>query len=128
MERDLADQIRANFAKRQKSISSDSGLAFHSNSVASLKIVIISVPVLWLVRMTSVFPRHEKLTVEGAFFRFIEKDLASVNRSQTPWLIVGGHRPIYISSTFSHWPDGDLEVAHALKLALEPLLYKHKVR
>lgn len=59
--------------------------------------------------------------------RFIEEDLKSVNRSKTPWLIVGGHRPIYIDSVYAHWPDGDLEVAFALKQALEPLFYKYKV-
>lgn len=50
-----------------------------------------------------------------------------VNRDNTPWLIVGGHRPMYISSTYRHWPDGDVEVSLALKAALEPLFYKYKV-
>ena len=31
-------------------------------------------------------------------YDFIVADLKAVNRSVTPWLIVGGHRPFYISS------------------------------
>ena len=27
-------------------------------------------------------------------------DLASVDRSKTPWIIFGGHRPMYISSNY----------------------------
>jgi len=60
-------------------------------------------------------------------YRFIEEDLASIDRSLTPWVIVGGHRPIYVSSTYKKWPDGDLDVSEALKIALEPLFYKYKV-
>lgn len=50
---------------------------------------------------------------------FIINDLKSVNRSRTPWLIVGGHRPFYISSTYQHYPDGDQDVAAALRESLE---------
>ena len=29
---------------------------------------------------------------------WLEKDLAAVDRSKTPWLLTGGHRPMYSSS------------------------------
>ena len=32
-------------------------------------------------------------------YEWIEADLASVNRSRTPWIVFGGHRPMYIDST-----------------------------
>lgn len=62
-----------------------------------------------------------------ALLRFIEQDLKSVDRRTTPWLIVGGHRPIYIDSTWDQWPDGDLTVANQLQQALEELFLEYKV-
>src|SRR5579871_2527630 len=35
----------------------------------------------------------------GTQLAWLEKDLASVNRKKTPWIIVGGHRPWYVSTT-----------------------------
>jgi len=60
-------------------------------------------------------------------FKFIAKDLASVDRQKTPWLVLAGHRPMYIDST-NYEPDGgDQTIAKALRDALEPLIVKHKV-
>lgn len=73
------------------------------------------------------YSTEHDFSIGSAQYRFINEDLKSVNRSKTPWIIVGGHRPIYIDSIFARWPDGDLEVAFALKQALEPLFYKYKV-
>lgn len=50
---------------------------------------------------------------------FILRDLAAVNRSVTPWLLVGGHRPFYIDSLDRRIPDGDQDVAAALRASLE---------
>ncbi|TAQ86417.1 hypothetical protein B7494_g5261 [Chlorociboria aeruginascens] len=50
--------------------------------------------------------------------QFLEADLASVDRSVTPWLIVGGHRPWYAL--------GD-EQCTACQTAFEPLFYKYGV-
>ncbi len=58
---------------------------------------------------------------------FMIKDLASVNRTLTPWLVVGGHRPFYIDSTNNLEPDGDQPVARALRDALEDAFYKYQV-
>ena len=30
-------------------------------------------------------------------YTWLENDLKNVNRSKTPWLILGGHRPMYTS-------------------------------
>jgi hypothetical protein len=35
----------------------------------------------------------------GAQLAWLKKDLASVDRKRTPWVIAGGHRPWYISTT-----------------------------
>mmetsp|Transcript_1844 Transcript_1844/g.5402 ORF Transcript_1844/g.5402 Transcript_1844/m.5402 type:complete len:625 (-) Transcript_1844:225-2099(-) len=60
-------------------------------------------------------------------YRWIQEDLSAVNRSRTPWLIVGGHRPFYIDSTNSNPSDGDQTVASDLREALEEAFVQHKV-
>jgi hypothetical protein len=50
---------------------------------------------------------------------FLEADLASVDRTVTPWLIVGGHRPWYST--------GGGSVCTPCQTAFEPLLYKYGV-
>ncbi|KAI6086598.1 putative acid phosphatase [Hypoxylon rubiginosum] len=49
---------------------------------------------------------------------FLEADLASVDRTVTPWLLVGGHRPWYTTG------GGGCDPCQA---AFEPLLYKYGV-
>lgn len=34
-------------------------------------------------------------------YKFIEKDLASVNRTETPWVIAMSHRPMYSSTVYA---------------------------
>lgn len=49
------------------------------------------------------------------------------HRRATPWLIVSGHRPLYISSTGNNEPDGDQPVAAALREDLEQLFIDTEV-
>ncbi|KAL6748336.1 Metallo-dependent phosphatase-like protein [Haematococcus lacustris] len=60
-------------------------------------------------------------------YAWIRDHLAAVNRSRTPWLVLAGHRPLYLSSTNNAPPDGDQTVASALRQDLEPLLLEAKV-
>jgi len=60
-------------------------------------------------------------------YRFLENDLASVNRSNTPWVIFSGHRPMYIDSTAWDGPASDQMVAEELRRNVESLLFKYKV-
>ena len=57
----------------------------------------------------------------------MEADLAAVNRTKTPWIILNGHRPIYTTSSGGSAPYGVVPVALDLQEALEPLLYKYSV-
>lgn len=50
--------------------------------------------------------------------QFLEADLASVDRSVTPWLVTGGHRPWYSTGG---------EGCAPCRAAFEPLLYKYGV-
>jgi hypothetical protein len=54
-------------------------------------------------------------------YDFLAADLASVNRSVTPWLIFSGHRPFYIDSINGEPIAGDTSVGRRLRDALEPL-------
>lgn len=62
-------------------------------------------------------------------YEWLEKDLASVDRTKTPWIILNGHRAMYISSTFNTsqytWSDGSVQAA--LIKNIEPLLWKYQV-
>mmetsp|Transcript_26347 Transcript_26347/g.62598 ORF Transcript_26347/g.62598 Transcript_26347/m.62598 type:complete len:255 (-) Transcript_26347:296-1060(-) len=60
-------------------------------------------------------------------FRFISEDLAGVDRAVTPWLVVGAHRPFYVSSSYSGPKDSDLTVSKDLRDALEDLFVEHQV-
>ncbi|KAK4482569.1 hypothetical protein RD792_009729 [Penstemon davidsonii] len=54
-------------------------------------------------------------------FNWLEKDLASVNREVTPWLVATWHPPWYTTYT-AHYRE-----AECMKVAMEELLYKYKV-
>lgn len=60
---------------------------------------------------------------DSAQFKFVQDDLAHVNRTQTPWIIVGGHRPYYISSINFDKPSGDQPVASDLRASFEDMLH-----
>lgn len=40
--------------------------------------------------------------------KFVSEDLATVDRCQFPWIILGGHRPMYIDSTYGGNPSSDI--------------------
>ncbi|GFR45131.1 hypothetical protein Agub_g6511 [Astrephomene gubernaculifera] len=60
-------------------------------------------------------------------YEFIVQTLRRVDRRRTPWLVMGGHRPIYIASTNTMWPDGDQHVSQMLRDALEELMMEYRV-
>lgn len=60
--------------------------------------------------------------------RFINTDLAAVNRSITPWVVVNGHRPIYTTSTSGGSITSVIQVSDDLRNALEDIFYKYQVR
>lgn len=52
---------------------------------------------------------------------WLKRDLAAVDRSRTPWLVVGMHAPWY-NSNMAH----QLEVED-MRLVMEPLLFSYGV-
>ena len=75
-------------------------------------------PVHWLVIST-----EHAFAAGSKQYDFITADLAAVDRAKTPFLLVAGHRPMYIDSTF----EADQAVAVQLRDALEPLMKQYKV-
>lgn len=60
-------------------------------------------------------------------YAFIKKDLQRVDRSVTPWVIVSGHRPMYVDSTSEHSVASDQKAGAAMRKALEKLFMKYQV-
>ncbi len=56
-------------------------------------------------------------------YHWLERDLASVDRSRTPWVIVAGHRPVYTSEDY---PD-DYRVSLHMQSSFEGLLHTYGV-
>ncbi|CAL8462222.1 g1753 [Coccomyxa elongata] len=60
--------------------------------------------------------------------QWIENDLKSVDRSKTPWLLVGVHRMFYCdSSDYRSNDDGDQTVAARMRASLEDLFNEYKI-
>ena len=57
-------------------------------------------------------------------YAWLAADLASVNRDQTPWIVLGTHRMMYETETAC---DSDYALSLAFRQEVEPLLYKHRV-
>jgi hypothetical protein len=60
-------------------------------------------------------------------YAWIANDLRSVDRSKTPWIIFGGHRPMYIDSTYGEGWSSDGVVMDMLIDNIEPLLLEARV-
>jgi hypothetical protein len=54
---------------------------------------------------------------------WLEQDLAQVDRTQYPWIVVYGHRPLYCSGSSSDC----VEMAELLRGNIEDLIYKYNV-
>ena len=74
-----------------------------------------------------------QMSTEEAFspgspqWTFIVRDLQSVNRTRTPWVVVGMHRPIYTSSLNGVTFTSDQGVASDLREALEQVFFTYQV-
>eukprot|EP01116_Phalansterium_solitarium_P017202 TRINITY_DN4173_c0_g1_i1.p1 TRINITY_DN4173_c0_g1~~TRINITY_DN4173_c0_g1_i1.p1 ORF type:complete len:586 (-),score=221.07 TRINITY_DN4173_c0_g1_i1:325-2025(-) len=74
-----------------------------------------------------VMSTEHDFNVSSAQYAFLARDLSSVNRSVTPWLIFSGHRPMYIDSNNTVGQAADQPVAQQMRDNLEPLLYQNQV-
>jgi len=56
-------------------------------------------------------------------YQWLAKDLASVNRQVTPWVVLAGHRPMYTSEDYP----GDYNVSLGMQAAFEDLINQYQV-
>lgn len=65
----------------------------------------------------------------GNQLQWLEQDLAKANqrRDTHPWIIVGGHRPIYCSSWGFELHGNPIGIAANIQKAFEEILYRYKV-
>eukprot|EP00729_Bicosta_minor_P015403 gene15403-28678_t len=70
----------------------------------------------------AVLSSEHNMTVGSTQLQWLDADLAAVNRTETPWVVFGEHRPFFDSSSASLLPELGF-----LKKMLEPTLLKHKV-
>ena len=59
--------------------------------------------------------------------RWVASDLASVDRSVTPWIVLGLHRMMWAPATWRHDEVGDLDNEERLQADLEELFIAHGV-
>ena len=71
----------------------------------------------------SMLSSEHDFSLNSEQYTWLANDLASVDRSQTPFLILTGHRPMYVDSDKKK----DLETAAQLQATYEPLMQKYKV-
>jgi Calcineurin-like phosphoesterase/Purple acid Phosphatase, N-terminal domain len=72
---------------------------------------------------TVVISSEHDLSPSSPQFEWLRADLASVNRSLTPWLIVETHRPLYEAET--KWADNGVGIA--FRFFFEDLLFQYQV-
>ncbi|KAK4775105.1 hypothetical protein SAY86_010040 [Trapa natans] len=72
------------------------------------------------VHFTVISTEHD-WSKDSEQYLWMKNDMASVDRSRTPWLVFTGHRPMYTSST------GVFSVDYRFIDAVEPLLLDNKV-
>ncbi|ESW03450.1 hypothetical protein PHAVU_011G014900 [Phaseolus vulgaris] len=72
------------------------------------------------VHFTVISTEHD-WSKDSEQYKWMQKDMASVNRQKTPWLIFMGHRPMYTST------NGFLASSSNLAEVVEPLLVQNKV-
>jgi hypothetical protein len=51
-----------------------------------------------------------------------------VNRTATPWLVAGFHRPFYTDSVYGNSDTGDVGFTDDIRNALERLFFQYQVR
>ena len=60
-------------------------------------------------------------------FAWILRDLQTVDRSITPWVVAGFHRPFYTDSVYGNSDSGDVGFTDAIRAALERLFFQFQV-
>jgi hypothetical protein len=79
-----------------------------------------------LIHFVGMSTEHD-YTIGSKQYIWLENDLASVNRTEIPWIIFGGHRAMYINSNYGGDVTSDIVVMDNLIENIEPLLWLNRV-
>ncbi|CAM9350932.1 unnamed protein product, partial [Ectocarpus fasciculatus] len=79
-----------------------------------------------LIHFVGISTEHN-YTIGSPQYLWLENDLATVNRSATPWIIFGGHRAMYINSNYGEAITSDIVVMDTMIENMEHLLFKYRV-
>lgn len=79
-----------------------------------------------LVHYIGISTEHDYF-IGSTQFKWIEHDLRNVDRTITPWIILIGHRPMYVNSVRRGVPGADEDVMEQLIENLETLLWDNRV-
>jgi len=75
-----------------------------------------------------IFSAEHDFTEGSQQYEFMQKDLKSVDRERTPWVIIAAHRPIYCTSIGCSLYDNHRQYMDtSLRKSVEPLMTKYKV-
>ncbi|XP_065178655.1 uncharacterized protein LOC135809270 [Sycon ciliatum] len=88
------------------------GVFWYSHNVANVHMVVIST-------------EHD-VSPSSVQAKWLESDLAAVNRTRQPWVIVGGHRSLYNDVQYTY-PDPDLPYQEHGRRYLTPLFDHYNV-
>jgi acid phosphatase type 7 len=77
---------------------------------------------------------EQNFTKNSDQWLWLEADLKAINRTETPWVLFGAHRAMYLSSSWGpdndegeFTPSSDIANMDLMVSNLEPLLWKYKV-
>lgn len=79
-----------------------------------------------LIHFVGISTEHD-YTIGSEQYNWFKKDLESIDRTKTPWVIFGGHRAMYLNSNYGGSVSSDLVVMDSMIANLEPLLFQHRV-
>lgn len=72
----------------------------------------------------SIVSSEHDLSANSTQIRWLDKDLASVDKALTPFSVLALHRPLYTSTTDGY----DIAETHGMRESIEPLLQKYEVQ
>ena len=79
-----------------------------------------------LIHFIGISTEHD-YTIGSEQYNWFKKDLESIDRTKTPWVIFGGHRAMYLNSNYGGSVSSDLVVMDSMIANLEALLFEHRV-
>jgi hypothetical protein len=79
-----------------------------------------------LVHFVGISSEHN-FSIGSDQYLWLEHDLRTIDRSLTPWVVLGAHRAMYLNSNYGGGITSDIGMMDAMIANLEPLLWTYRV-